>query len=99
MRISSSLHLWMNLRNEKTPSGNLRAFFEKMALEVRAREQRLKRQLQQLKLDIEEKQMARAETVVIYIPMDRRQAMAHGKTLPEYAHGTALFATYPASQR
>src|SRR5688572_12679004 len=72
--------------------GQLARVFEKMALEVRAREQRLKRQLQQLKLDIEEKQMARAETVVIYIPMDRRQAMAHGKTLPEYAHGTALFA-------
>jgi len=72
--------------------GQLARVFEKMALEVRAREQRLKRQLQQLRLDIEEKQMAKAETVAIYIPMDRRQALAHGKTLPEYAYGTALFA-------
>ncbi len=72
--------------------GQLARVFEKMALEVRAREQRLKRQLQQLRLDIEEKQMAKAETVAVYIPMDRRQALAHGRTLPEYAHGTALFA-------
>src|SRR5919109_820480 len=72
--------------------GQLARVFEKMALEVRAREQRLKRQLQQLRLDIEEKQMAKAETVAVYIPMDRRQALAHGRSLPEYAYGTALFA-------
>ncbi|HZJ22527.1 MAG TPA: adenylate/guanylate cyclase domain-containing protein, partial [Anaerolineales bacterium] len=72
--------------------GQLARVFEKMALEVRAREQRLKRQLQQLQLDIEEKQMAKAETVAVYIPMDRRQALAHGRILPEYAHGAALFA-------
>jgi class 3 adenylate cyclase/predicted ATPase len=28
----------------------------------------------------------------IYIPMDRRQALAAGETLPENSHGTALFA-------
>src|SRR5918996_5668261 len=72
--------------------GQLARVFEKMALEVRAREQRLKRQLQQLRLDIEEKQMAKAETVSVYIPMDRRQVLAHGRSLPEYAYGTALFA-------
>gem|GEM_PF-437383 len=72
--------------------GQLARVFEKMAREVRAREQRLKRQLQQLQLDIEEKQVAKAETVAVYIPMDRRQALAHGKTLPAYAHGTAVFA-------
>jgi class 3 adenylate cyclase len=72
--------------------GQLARVFEKMAQEVRAREQRLKRQLQQLKLDIEEKQLAKAETVTVYIPMDRRQAMARNKSLPEYAQGAALFA-------
>jgi class 3 adenylate cyclase/HAMP domain-containing protein len=72
--------------------GQLARVFEKMALEVRAREQRLKRQLQQLQLDIEEKQMAKAETVAVYIPMDRRQAMAQNNTLPEYVQGAALFA-------
>ena len=34
----------------------------------------------------------KAETVAIYIPMDRRQAMAQHLTLPEYAHGATLFA-------
>lgn len=72
--------------------GNLARVFRKMADEVRLREQRLKRQLAQLQLDIEEKNLAKAETLAIYIPMDRRQALAAGKTLPEYVHGTALFA-------
>lgn len=72
--------------------GELARVFRRMEEEVRAREQRLKRQLQELQLDIEEKQMAKAETVAIYIPMDRRQAMAQGKSLPEYAQGATLFA-------
>jgi len=72
--------------------GQLARVFEKMALEVRAREQRLRRQLQQLQLDIEEKQLAKAETVAVYIPMDRRQAMASNTSLPEFVHGAALFA-------
>jgi class 3 adenylate cyclase len=63
-----------------------------MADEVRLREQRLKRQLAQLQLDIEERKLAKAETVATYISMDRRQAMANHKTLSEYVHGTALFA-------
>ena len=72
--------------------GELARVFRKMADEVRLREQRLKRQLAQLQLDIEENQQAKAETVAIYIPMDRRQAMARQKTLPEYVQGAALFA-------
>ena len=70
--------------------GELARVFCKMADEVRLREQRLKRQLCQL--DIEERKHAKAETVATYISMDRRQAMANKKTLPEYVHGTALFA-------
>jgi class 3 adenylate cyclase/CHASE3 domain sensor protein len=72
--------------------GQLARVFQKMAQEVRAREQRLRRQLAQLQLDIEEKQQAKSETVAVYIPMDRRQALASGEALPEYAQGAALFA-------
>ena len=72
--------------------GELARVFRKMADEVRLREQRLKRQLAQLQLDIEEKELAKKETVALYVPMDRRQALATGKTLPEYVRGTALFA-------
>ncbi|HSR20097.1 MAG TPA: cache domain-containing protein [Anaerolineales bacterium] len=72
--------------------GELARVFRNMADEVRTREQRLKRQLAQLQLDIEEKQQAKAETVAVYIPMDRRQALAGGRTLPERAQGAALFA-------
>ena len=72
--------------------GELARVFAKMADEVRIREQRLKRQLAQMQLDIEEKKLAKAETVAIYIPMDRRQAMAQHVSLPERAHGAALFA-------
>ena len=32
------------------------------------------------------------ESPSIYIPMDRRQALAHGRSLPERVQGTALFA-------
>ncbi len=72
--------------------GELARVFRKMADEVRLREQRLKRQLAQMQMDIEEKKLAKAETVAIYVPMDRRQAMAEHLTLSERAHGTALFA-------
>ncbi len=72
--------------------GDLARVFQRMAGEVHAREQRLKRQLQQLQLDIEEQQKAAAETVLVYIPMDRRQALARGQALPDRAYGAALFA-------
>jgi CheY-like chemotaxis protein/class 3 adenylate cyclase len=72
--------------------GHLAHVFQRMAQEVHTREQRLKRQLQQLQLDIEERQKAAAETVAVYIPMDQRQALARGETLPDRTHGAALFA-------
>src|SRR6185437_664764 len=72
--------------------GNLARVFQKMAQEVVAREQRLKQQLRQLQLDIDEEKSAAADTVAIYIPMDRRQALAHGVMLPELTNGAALFA-------
>ncbi len=72
--------------------GDLARVFQKMAQEVVAREQRLKQQLRQLQLDIEEQKSSAADTAAIYIPMDRRQALARGFTLPELAQGCALFA-------
>jgi class 3 adenylate cyclase/CheY-like chemotaxis protein len=72
--------------------GQLARVFQRMAREVYAREQRLKHQLQQLRLDIEERQKAAAETLAVYLPMDRRQALVKGYTLPERAYGAALFA-------
>ena len=72
--------------------GQLARVFQHMAHEVYAREQRLKQQLEQLRLDLQERRQAAAETVVVYIPMDRRQALAHGASLPERTYGAALFA-------
>jgi len=72
--------------------GRLARVFQRMAREIHAREQRLKAQLQQLRLDMDERQRAAGETVSVYLPMDRRQALARGKTLPERARGAALFA-------
>ena len=72
--------------------GNLARVFQNMAREVVAREQRLKRQLLQLQLDIEEERGSAGDTAAVYIPMDRRQALAHGTQLPERADGTVLVA-------
>ena len=72
--------------------GNLARVFQKMAAEVVAREQRLKRQLRQLQLDIEEERSSASDTAAIYIPMDRRQALLHGTSLPEVADGSVLVA-------
>ena len=72
--------------------GNLARVFRKMAHEVAAREQRLRQQLRQLEIDIEEQRAGSADSTAIYVAMDRRQALARGSTLPEVAHGTALFA-------
>ena len=72
--------------------GRLARVFQRMAQEVHAREQRLKRQLEQLRLDIEEHQRAAAETLAIYMPMDRRHALARGETLPDRSEGAALLA-------
>jgi DNA-binding response OmpR family regulator len=72
--------------------GNLARVFQKMAQDVVAREQRLKQQLRQLQLDIEERRSGAADTPAVYIPMDRRQALSRGLALPESTHGAALFA-------
>ena len=72
--------------------GRLARVFQKMAREVHLREQRLKHQLSQLQLDIEEMQKALAEELQIYIPMDRRQALYHRTTLQTRTDGVVLFA-------
>lgn len=72
--------------------GQLARVFQRMAREVHLREQRLKQQLQQLHLDLEEMRRAFAEPTSVYVPMDRRQALARGETLPERTRGAALFA-------
>jgi CheY-like chemotaxis protein len=72
--------------------GGLARVFQRMAREVHAREQRLRAQLQQARLDAEERRRAAAETLVAYLPMDRRQALARGTALPEQQHGAAIFA-------
>ncbi|MFN2248233.1 MAG: response regulator [Candidatus Promineifilaceae bacterium] len=72
--------------------GNLGRVFLRMAEEVHAREQRLQRQIELLKQDMAERREAAAETAVIYLPIDRRQALAAGRDLSAQAHGAALFA-------
>ena len=54
-----------------------------MAREVHLREQRLKQQLQQLHLDMEEMKRGSVEPLSVYLPMDRRQALVRGETLPD----------------
>src|SRR5690348_12075335 len=56
--------------------GNLARVFRKMAQEVVAREQRLRLQLRQLQLDIEEQRASAGDTTSVYVPMDRRHALA-----------------------
>lgn len=72
--------------------GNLARIFDRMAHEVHFREQRLRLQLEQLRLDLQEQEQAAMETVVDYLPMDRRHALAQNQTLPDRCRGAALFA-------
>ncbi len=72
--------------------GQLARVFQRMAREVHLREQRLKQQLQQLRLDMAEMRAAPSEPLSAYLPVDRRQALAHGRDLPRCARGAALFA-------
>ena len=72
--------------------GQLARVFQRMAREVYLREQRLKQQLQQLQLDVEEMRLAFVEPPSVYVPMDRRQALVHGRTLPDRTTGAAIFA-------
>ncbi len=72
--------------------GQLARVFQRMAQEVYLREQRLKQQLQRLRLDMDEMKNASTEPLSVYLPIDRRQALAKGQSLPERTHGAALFA-------
>ena len=71
--------------------GNLARVFQRMAAEIHLREQRLKQQLEQLRIDVEDMKKTMSEPLSVYIPMDRRQALVHGTTLPETTVGAALF--------
>jgi len=71
--------------------GNLARVFRRMAREVVAREQRLRQQLRQLELDIEEQKKDARDPLHVYVAMDRRQALANGTALPEVCEGSALF--------
>jgi DNA-binding response OmpR family regulator len=72
--------------------GQLAHVFQHMAREVVLREQRLKRHLEQVRLDMEEMRRAQAERMSVYLPMDRRQALVQGETLPDRTEGAALCA-------
>ncbi|MCP4635845.1 MAG: hypothetical protein GY848_05165, partial [Methyloversatilis sp.] len=65
--------------------GQLARVFQNMAHEVHLREQRLKQQLQQLRLDMEVMKKEVAEPISVYMPMDRRQAIIRGESLPSRA--------------
>lgn len=71
--------------------GNLARVFQSMADEIHLREQRLKQQLEQLRIDVEDMKKSMSEPLSVYIPMDRRQALVHGITLPESTAGSTLF--------
>lgn len=72
--------------------GNLARVFQSMANEIHLREQRLKLQLEQLRIDMEDMKKTMSEPLHVYIPMDRRQALVHGVNLPEMTQGSVLFA-------
>jgi len=71
--------------------GNLARVFQSMADEIHLREQRLKQQLEQLRIDVEDMKKSMSEPLSVHIPMDRRQALVHGVSLPESTVGAALF--------
>ena len=72
--------------------GSLARVFQRMAREVYLREQRLKQQLAQLRLDVEEMKQALVEPLSVYLAMDRQHALARGEALPDRTTGSALFA-------
>jgi len=72
--------------------GRLARVFQRMAREVHLREQRLKQQLEQLRLDMEEMKRAQGEALTVYMPVDRQHALARGETLRDRTTGAALFA-------
>ncbi|HNS50840.1 MAG TPA: response regulator [Anaerolineae bacterium] len=72
--------------------GQLARVFQHMANEVHLREQRLRQQLRQLHEDVEEMRKALVEPLAVFLPMDRRQALFRGESLPDRASGAVLFA-------
>lgn len=72
--------------------GQLARVFQHMAREVHLREQRLKQQLERMHQDVEEMRKAVVEPLCVYLPMDRRQALLRGESLPDRTVGAALFA-------
>jgi CheY-like chemotaxis protein len=78
--------------DREDPLGNLARVFRDMAKEVVAREQRLRRQLRQLALDVEEQRAGARGSMASFVPIDRRAALASGRELPSSICGTALFA-------
>jgi DNA-binding response OmpR family regulator len=72
--------------------GQLARVFQRMAQEIYARERRLRLQIEQLRLDIEEQRQAAGEEVAVYVPIDRRHALLRGVDLPGRASGAALLA-------
>ncbi len=72
--------------------GQLARVFQHMANEVHLREQRLKQQLEQLRIDVEDMKKSQSEPLSVYIPMDRRQALVHGNQLTTHGNGASLFA-------
>jgi two-component system cell cycle response regulator len=72
--------------------GGLARVFQRMAREVYLRERRLRQQLEQLRLDMEEMKRAQSDLLAIYMPIDRCHALARGETLPDRLTGAALFA-------
>ena len=72
--------------------GRLARVFLRMAEEVHAREQRLERQLEQLRLDIAERSRSALESIASFVPIDRRIALAEHASLPENSSGAVLFA-------
>jgi DNA-binding response OmpR family regulator/tetratricopeptide (TPR) repeat protein len=81
-----------DVTNREDALGNLARVFQRMVNEVHLREQRLKQQLEQLRIDVEDMKKSMSEPLGVYIPMDRRQALVHGLSLPEKSDGSAIFA-------
>ncbi len=81
-----------SVANREDALGKLARVFQRMANEVHLREQRLKQQLEQLRIDVEDMKKSMSEPLSVYIPMDRRQAMVQGVSLPEKTAGAAIFA-------
>ncbi|MFN2263285.1 MAG: response regulator [Anaerolineales bacterium] len=81
----------ISVANREDALGKLARVFQSMANEIHLREQRLKQQLEQLRIDVEDMKKSMSEPLHVYIPMDRRQAMVHGVELPESNQGTAIF--------